>query len=106
MNQYLIPANTKKSQLIFGLFRWLDLIVFGSGALVTLALMFIIQSNEITALVIKLAPLAVCTFLVLPVPNYHNVLVFIQEIYSFITNRRIYLWKGWCVRNEYGKEDK
>ena len=31
MNNYLIPANTKKSQLSFGLFNKVDLIILGIG---------------------------------------------------------------------------
>ena len=37
---YLIPANTKRGQLIFGLFRELDLIIFGVGVTLSFVLMF------------------------------------------------------------------
>ena len=30
-NTYLIPANTKKSMLIFGVFNTVDMIIFGVG---------------------------------------------------------------------------
>ena len=33
---YIIPANTKKSQLFFGLFNGCDMILFGSGIGITL----------------------------------------------------------------------
>ena len=36
MDQYLVPANTKKSILIVGLFRKIDLLVIGIGLGVTL----------------------------------------------------------------------
>ena len=39
MNNYLIPANSKKSMLIFGLFNTTDLIIFLSGLGLTLLLM-------------------------------------------------------------------
>ena len=35
MGRYLIPANTKKGTLIFGLFREGDLIIFGIGIGIT-----------------------------------------------------------------------
>ena len=38
MNQYLIPANSKKSQLYFGLFRGIDLIVLMTGGLLTMVM--------------------------------------------------------------------
>lgn len=39
MNNYLIPANSKKSQLILGFFTPIDLILFGSGVGITLILL-------------------------------------------------------------------
>ena len=103
MNIYLIPANAKKSQLWFGVFRPFDLAVFATGAVITLILMFAIGSYATWALFVKLLPVGVVTFLVMPVPNYHNVLVFLREIYQFFMNRRVYLWKGWCVVSESEK---
>ena len=44
-NNYLIPANSKKSQLILNAFRGVDLMVMGAGAFLTLALMFIIPGD-------------------------------------------------------------
>ena len=96
-NMYLIPANSKKSILIFGVFREFDLIFFGTGILVTLILLFAIPGDSVTELIIKLAPLAITGFLVTPLPFYHNILVFLTEVYLFLMNRRVYLWKGWCA---------
>ena len=42
-NNYLIPANSKKSQLYFGLFNKFDLILFGSGVGTSLLLMTTFQ---------------------------------------------------------------
>ena len=36
---YLIPANTKRGQLILGIFRPFDLWLFGGGCLVTVILL-------------------------------------------------------------------
>lgn len=100
-NMYLIPSNSKKSQLILGVFRLVDTYILGAGAILTLVLLFVLPGTTLIILVLKLAPLVICASLVLPIPNYHNTIVFIREIYSFYSNRRVYLWKGWCVRNEF-----
>lgn len=101
--QYLIPANTKKSMLIFGLFTTFDLILFGVGIGVTILLLLIVSPSSLLTAFIDLAPAVVCGFLVLPVPNYHNIRVVIQELYSFYTTRQKFIWKGWCVKDEYGE---
>ena len=46
MNGYLIPANSKKSQLIFGLFKLRDLIILLTGVLVTLVFLFLISDDS------------------------------------------------------------
>ena len=94
---FLIPANSKRSALIGGVFRPIDLGIFASGIIVTLLLLFLISGTTLVSVIIKLAPALFCTFLVLPIPNYHNALVLIREVFSFFTTRRIYLWKGWCI---------
>ncbi len=96
-NQYIIPANSKKSALIFGVFRMTDLILFSIGAAFSLFFLFIIPGQTLSMLLIKLAPVLISLFLVMPIPNYHNTLVLIREVFTFYANRRIYLWKGWCV---------
>ena len=47
-NNNLIPANSKKSLLIFGFFTWKDLIIFGSGATITMFMLLIFNSTSIT----------------------------------------------------------
>lgn len=103
-NLYLIPANSKRSVLIFSLFRTADLIIFITGCLITFLFLIIIPVDTIFTMVIKLLPAAIAAFLVLPVPNYHNVLVLLQEIFKFFMNRKVYIWKGWCFYNEYEKK--
>ena len=101
MNEhYLIPANSKKSQLILGFFTGVDLILFGSGVGITLVLLLLIQSANVGVMLLILAPALITGFLVLPVPNYHNVLQFIVNIYSFFSGQRKYKWKGWCISDE------
>ena len=103
MNNFLIPANTKKSMLIFGVFTTLDLIIFGVGVSLSILLLLIVSPNTLLTACIDLAPGVICCFLVLPVPNYHNIRVIIQEIYRFYTSRQKFIWKGWCVKDEYGE---
>ena len=96
---YLIPANTKKGQLILGLFRPFDLILFGSGVLVSILLLSFLPLGDVWVTILALAPGLITGFLVLPVPYYHNMLNIIVELYEFITNRQTYKWKGWCIRS-------
>ena len=101
---YLIPANTKKGQLILGLFRPFDLILFGTGVLITIILLAIVPLDSTLVTILVLSPGMICGFLVLPVPNYHNILNIIVELYEFLTNRQTYRWRGWCYKN--GKKSR
>ena len=104
MNNYLIPANSKKSQLILGFFTLLDLILFSSGVGLTILLLMIIKTASMIEMLLILLPALVTGLLVTPVPYYHNVLQFIINVLEFIFNPRRYYWRGWCVR--YDSDDK
>lgn len=106
MNQFLIPANSKKSMLIFGLFNTFDLILFGVGVGLTLIMLPILPIDNLVFAAIALAPALITGFLVFPVPNYHNVRTIIKSIWEFYTNRRIYYWKGWCFSNGEETDNK
>ena len=97
-NNYLIPANSKKSQLILGFFTPVDLILFGSGCGLTLLLLMLVRNASAVQMIIILLPALVTGFLVTPVLYYHNVLQFIINVVSFIFNTRRYYWRGWCVK--------
>ena len=99
-NSYIIPANSKKSQLILGVFTMTDLILFGSGVGITLILLLLVESANITVMLLILLPALVTGFLVLPIPFYHNVLQFIINVYTYFSNRRRYIWRGWCLHGE------
>ena len=102
MNQYLIAANSKKGQLIFNIFRPIDLIIAGSGGFVTIVLFLVVNPSTLTGAVLTLLPLAVCAFLVIPVANYHNMLCVISNIYRFyFVEQRRYVWRGWCAKDEF-----
>lgn len=99
MDQYLIPANTKKSKLILGFFTPVDLAIFGVGCLITIIMLFVFQGMTFQQALLVLLPAMVSGFLVMPVPNYHNVLQLITNIVTFLFNRKRYYWKGWCLRD-------
>ena len=96
MNNYLIPANTKRSMLIFGLFTKFDLILFGSGIGVTLLTLLLIPEGNFTIAIISLLPALITGFLVIPIPNYHNTLTFLKSLISLFMNQRKFKWEGWC----------
>ena len=100
---YLIPANTKKSQLYFGLFNKFDLWLFGIGVGISFLLMLKLNLSSILMSVIALLPGLIAIFLVFPIPYYHNVLTVIINVITFYTSRRYFLWKGWCVTD--GEKD-
>ncbi len=104
-NTYLIPANTKRGALIFNVFMINDLILLAVGVSITLILLFTLSTDNLLKTVIILGPGLLAGFLVLPIPNYHNVLTVIKSGLKFLTERRLYIWKGWCI-NEYQEEAK
>ena len=97
---YLIPANAKRGQYILGVFRPIDLIIFGIGLFSTIILVMFMPMDQTWAAIVAIAPVMVCALLIAPVAYYHNVLQLIIEIYKFFTGRRIYHWKGWCLYDE------
>ena len=102
MNQYLIAANSKKAQLIFNAFRLVDLIILGIGVGISFILFLAIQPDSLLLAALVLLPGLVCTFLVLPVANYHNILCILQNIYNFyFVDKNNLRWKGWCASDEY-----
>jgi len=104
VNSYLIPANTKRGKLIFGLFREIDLIIFVTGVVITFILMLSLPMENTTLALVAIAPALVCSTLVAPVPYYHNVMTVIIETYQFLTDRQKFIWRGWCFTN--GKDQE
>lgn len=102
MNSYLIPANTKSGRLILGIFKPFDLILFGTGIIITVLFMTIMPLESTLVTVIIMLPALITGFLVIPIPYYHNMLSVILELIEFLTNQRNYKWKGWCA--SYGSE--
>lgn len=100
MNQYLVPANSKKSRLIFGFFTVPDLIACGIGGGLTILLLMILKEPTTLELILAIIPLLTAALLVFPIAHYHNVMQLISNMISFIFGRRKYYWKGWCVKDD------
>lgn len=100
MNEYLMPANSKKSGLILGLFTVMDLIILGTGVGISAVLLLIFKSSGLLQLIIAVIPGVTSVLLVFPVPNYHNVIQLLINIFKYFTGRRKYEWKGWMNSNE------
>lgn len=105
MNGALVPANTKKSMLIMGMLRPFDAMLLGIGISISVILLLIFNNAGTLITIIACIPMIVCLILVMPIPNYHNTLVAIQSIMRFYQERRNYIWKGWCIYDEF-KRDK
>lgn len=99
MRNYLIPANTKKGKLIMGMFKPFDLVLFGTGVIITFTFLAIMPLSSTFVTILVLSPAAVTGFLVFPLPYYHNVLNVLIEMYEFLTNTQTYIWKGWCFKS-------
>ena len=105
MNQYLIPANSKRSMLILSLFTPVDLIIVGVGGFITTILLFLIHVETTTDIMIVLTPLLISAAMVVPVPNHRNVWQLTANILGYFTNQRKYRWRGWCMlHGEEGEE--
>ena len=98
---YLVPANSKKQGLVFGLFNGKDLIILTIGIVASFILFFFLNPSRIWSLLVVILPSFIAVFLVFPLPNYHNVRTFFKEMYKFyFVNRRKYIWRGWCYKYE------
>jgi len=108
VNGYLVPANAKKGTLILNVFRPIDAIMFGIGAMISLLLLALIDSNNTVFVLVSCLPVAITGFLVVPIPNYHNVLCAIQSILRFISEKLKgnYKWRGWCFYEKFGKDSR
>ena len=105
-NNYLIPANTKKSQLILGFFTPTDLIIFIVGCAWSFIMLLLIETVSLGVLILLMLPALISTFLVMPVPHYHNILQLLTNVFNFYTNRRQYYWRGWCINERFNNSDQ
>ena len=56
-NDYLIPANSKRSMLILGMFNSTDLIIVGTGFTITLILLFAVSTSTLLGIVSIIMPM-------------------------------------------------
>lgn len=96
---YLIPANSKKSMLYFGLFNTVDLIILGVALAITFMAILVVPMDNTFAMILAVLPGIVGVFLVFPIPNYHNTRTFLRAMYLFLTKNQNYVWKGWCFED-------
>ena len=108
MNRFLIPANTKRGKLILSMFRPIDLGIGLTGSITTFALLIILTNIGASTWwnVLAVLPGLVCIGLIVPVANYHNVMVCIGELINFYSNNRNYKWRGWCAVYESEREQQ
>ena len=59
-NDYLIPANSKRSMLILGMFNSTDLIIVGTGFTITLILLFAVSTSTLLGIVSIIMPMLFC----------------------------------------------
>ncbi len=104
-NGFLIPANSKKSLLYFGIFNTTDLILFGGGVGLSLFLLMVLPVDIFWVAILAIAPGCLAGFLVIPIPNYHNLRTIIKLAFEFYTTRQRFVWKGWCY-NDGEETDK
>ena len=96
-NQFLIPANTKRGKYILSIFRPVDLALFLTGIAITFILLIAFPNADSWVKIAAVFPGIICAGLVVPIPNYHNVMVCLGEIINFYSNNRNYKWRGWCA---------
>jgi len=102
MNGSLVPANTKRSTLILGMYRPLpDLVILIVGTVITIGLLIAFNNAGSLVMILSCVPMLMAALLTAPLPNYHNVLCVIQSILEFYNGRRKYIWRGWCIKNEF-----
>ena len=106
MDGFLIPANSKKGNLILNIFRPFDLIMFVIGAGISLFSLLVVSTDNLVVLLIACLPVAITGLLVVPIPYYHNVLCAIQSMFRFLSEKikGDYVWKGWCFYEKFGKD--
>ena len=102
--QFLIPANSKKSLMIFGLFTSFELILFSCAIAISLFLLIVLPVEQLLFAIIALSPACIIGFLLMPVPHYHNVLTVLKSCWEFYTTRQKFIWKGWCFNDGEEKE--
>ena len=99
--QFIVPANSKKSQLILSYFTVSDLVILGTGVAISIISFLVKEGEDFVMMIILSLPALIAAFLVLPLPPYyHNVRQFIGNMNRFLFGTKKYYWRGWCARDE------
>jgi len=102
---YIVPANSKKSQLILSYFTLFDLIVFVIGVSISIILLMIFKSDNFLVMIGLALPALISAFLILPLPPYyHNIMTFIGNFNKYMVSIKKYYWRGWC--QSYGDRER
>ena len=104
--RFLIPANSKKSALILGLFKAADLVIISIGVILSFILLLTLPIEQMTYTIIAIFPASFAAFLVFTMAYYHNVRTFIGILFKYLTSRQKFVWKGWCYIDEVNKFKK
>ncbi len=103
--QFIIPANSKKSQLILSYFTLSDLIILGTGVGISIISFLIAKGASFQVMLVLSLPALIGGFLVLPLPPYyHNVRQFIKNMNRYLFGIKKYYWRGWCA--SYGDKSE
>ena len=92
------PGNFKSGRFIFGLFRWVDLVLAVTGVSLTLILILIYMNgfdgSNPYLIVLLLMPGILSVMLVCPAGPYHNILTFIRAVITYIRSKKTYIYEG------------
>ena len=102
---FIIPANSKKSQLFLSYFNAQDLIVLAIGISTTIGALLVAKGASFIVMMLLAMPALISIFLVLPLPpHYHNIMTLLGNINRYLFGLKKYYWRGWCA--SYGDREK
>ncbi|HHX94079.1 MAG TPA: hypothetical protein GX690_03180 [Tenericutes bacterium] len=103
--QFLVPASAKRGNLIFNMYRPIDLMFLIPGLLISVFMLMIFGQTNYALLIISVLPGALVVLLTMPLPNYHNGFVFFGNVIKhFFIKQNQFRWRGWV--NDDGEENK
>lgn len=102
---FIIPANSKKSQLFLSYFNGKDLIVLAIGLAISIGGLVVAKGASFMIMILISMPALIAIFLVLPLPpHYHNIMTLIGNMNRYMLGIKKYYWRGWCA--SYGDRTK
>lgn len=102
---FIIPANSKKSQLFLSYFNGTDLIVLAIGIAISIGGLVVAKGAPFYVMILIALPALISIFLVLPLPpHYHNIMTLLGNMNRYILGIKKYYWRGWCA--SYGDRTK